>query len=66
VLGAVRALTDARLRDSNERFIIENFVDPAKFAILTRVAVIAGKAMTPDFNAPGSVLYRWPERESGK
>jgi hypothetical protein len=66
VLGAVRALTDARLRDSNERFIIENFADPAKFAILTRVAVIAGKAMTPDFNAPGSVLYRWPERESGK
>jgi hypothetical protein len=66
VLGAVRALTDARLRDSNERYIVENFTDPANFAILMRVAVIAGKTMTPDFHAPACVLYRWPGRKSGK
>jgi len=60
VLGAVRALTDARLRDSNEKYIAENFADPSNFAILMRVAVIAGQAMTPDFNAPNCVLYRWP------
>jgi transcriptional regulator with XRE-family HTH domain len=60
VLGAVRALTDARLRDSNEKYIAENFADPTNFAILMRVAVIAGQAMTPDFNAPNCVLYRWP------
>jgi len=60
VLGAVRTLTDERLRDSNERYIAENFSDPGKFAILMRVAVIAGRAMTPDFHAPGSVLYQWP------
>ncbi len=60
VLGAVRALTDARLRDSNEKFITENFANPSNFAMLMRVAVIAGQAMTPDFNAPNCVLYRWP------
>lgn len=60
VLGAVRTLTDARLRDSNEKYIAENFADPGNFAILMRVHVISGQAMTPDFNAPDSVLYRWP------
>jgi hypothetical protein len=60
VLGAVRTLTDARLRDSNEKYIAENFADPGNFAILMRVSVIAGQAMTPDFRAPGCVLYRWP------
>lgn len=28
VLGAVRTLTDARLRDHNEKYIVENFADP--------------------------------------
>jgi transcriptional regulator with XRE-family HTH domain len=60
VLGAVRTLTDARLRDSNERYIAENFADPSYFAILMRVAVIGGKTMTPDFHAPKCVLYKWP------
>jgi hypothetical protein len=60
VLGSVRALTDARLRDSNERYIVENFTDPSNFAILMRVSVIAGQAMTPDFHAPNCVLYQWP------
>ena len=61
VLGAVRALTDARLRDSNEQYIAENFADPSNFAILMRVPVMAGQAMTPDFRAPGCVRFRWPE-----
>ena len=60
VLGAVRTLTDARLRDSNERYIAENFSNPSNFAILMRVTVIAGQAMTPDFYAHDCVLYQWP------
>jgi hypothetical protein len=60
VLGAVRALTDARLRASNERYIVENFIDPSNFTILMRVAIIAGKAMTPDFYARNCVAYQWP------
>lgn len=66
VLGAVRILTDARLRDSNERFIAENFADPSYFAILMRVEVIGGKTMTPDLHVPNCVLYQWPEAISGK
>jgi transcriptional regulator with XRE-family HTH domain len=61
VLGAVRALTDARIRDSNEQYIAENFADPSNFAVLMRVPVIAGQAMTPDFRTPGCVRFRWPE-----
>lgn len=60
VLGAVRSLTDKRLRESNERYIAENFADFESFAILMRVPVIEAKALTPDFYAAGSVLYQWP------
>ena len=59
VYGAVRTLTDARLRESNEDYLVRNFEDAAAFAVLMRVPVIGGHAMTPDFNAPGSVLYKW-------
>jgi len=60
VLGAVRSLTDARLRESNERYIAENFAGSDSFAILMRVPVIEAEALTPNFNNPGFVLYRWP------
>jgi hypothetical protein len=60
VLGAVRSLTDARLREKNEQYIAENFAGFDSFAILMRVLVIESKALTPDFNATGSVLYQWP------
>jgi hypothetical protein len=66
VLGAVRALTDARLRDSNERYMIKNFAHSSNFAILMRVSVIAGQAMTPDFHAAGCVRYQWPEGKGGR
>jgi hypothetical protein len=60
VLGAVRSLTDKRLRESNERYIARNFPDSKKFCILMRVQVIEGVAMTPDFSIAGTVLYQWP------
>jgi hypothetical protein len=61
VVGAVRSLTDVRLRESNERYIRENFDDPSTFAILMRVPVIAKRARTPVLRAAGCVLYRWPD-----
>ena len=61
VWGAVRTLTDASLRDSNEQYIARNFGNSGTYAILMRVPVIGSSAMTPDLNAPGSVLYQWPE-----
>jgi len=60
VLGAVRSLTDRRLRDSNEGYLVENFADPSNFAILMRVPVMSGQAMTPDFHTADCVLYQWP------
>jgi hypothetical protein len=65
VVGAVRSLTDERLRESNERYIAENFSDYQQFGILIRIQVIEGRAMTPDFSIPGTVLYQWPAA-SGK
>ena len=61
VHGAVRSLTDVRLRESNERYISRNFRDNQQFGILMRVQVIEGRAMTPDFGIAGTVLYQWPE-----
>jgi hypothetical protein len=60
VLGAVRSLTDKRLRESNERYIARNFRDSKQFCILMRIQVIEGVAMTPDFGIAGTVLYQWP------
>ena len=37
VYGAVRSLTDAQLRESNERYISANFGDSGSFAILMSV-----------------------------
>jgi hypothetical protein len=59
VLGAVRSLTDERLRDANERYITANFGSTGSFIILMSVKVIEGQTMTPDFNIPGVVLKQW-------
>jgi len=60
VYGAVRTLTDAALRESNERYISTTFGDASSFAILMSVQVIKNEAATPDFNSPGVVLFQWP------
>jgi hypothetical protein len=65
VLGAVRSLTDARLRESNERYIARNFSDKQQFGILMRIQVIEGRTMTPDFNISGTVLYQWSPDSTG-
>jgi hypothetical protein len=61
VLGAVRTLTDARLRESNEKYIAQNFPEN-QFGILMRVRVIGGETLTPDFSTAGTVLYQWPAK----
>jgi Helix-turn-helix domain len=59
IFGAVRSLTDARLRDSNEEYISTHFAGSESFLILMKVTVIEGRVMTPDFTNPGCVLYQW-------
>lgn len=61
VYGAVRALTDLALRDSNERYIAATFGDASSFALLMSVEVIKNKPITPDFNGPDTVLYTWSQ-----
>ena len=67
VLGAVRALTDARVRDANESYLAERF-GTDEYAILMRVPVFQGEALSPDLRNPESRLYEWtpkaPERGS--
>lgn len=65
VLGTVRCLTDARLRESNERYIARNFQNSQQFGILMRIQVIEGRAMTPDLSRPDTVLYQLPIGPSG-
>jgi transcriptional regulator with XRE-family HTH domain len=61
VLGAVRSLTDALLRDANETYIAERFPD-REFALLLRVPVVQGEAMTPDIANPETRLFEWPAK----
>jgi transcriptional regulator with XRE-family HTH domain len=59
VLGAVRALTDDKIRRQNELYLRSRFADTDRFAILMRVPVLLGKAQTPDLQNARTRLYEW-------
>jgi hypothetical protein len=61
-LGAVRALTDERFRDRNAEYIKDKFGSSAAFCLLTRVPVEGDQTLTPDWTAPGTVLFEWSRR----
>ncbi|HKS44893.1 MAG TPA: helix-turn-helix transcriptional regulator [Amycolatopsis sp.] len=58
-LGAVRALTDARFRDRNTGYIRRRFGNAEAFSVLTRISVVRGQVLTPDWTLPESVLHEW-------
>ncbi|MBL7495513.1 helix-turn-helix domain-containing protein [Frankia sp. CNm7] len=60
VLGAVRCLTDANLRERNEQYIFDRFGEAGEFGILMRVRVLRGKTITPDLHDPDIRLFEWP------
>ncbi|ROP38132.1 hypothetical protein EDD40_3472 [Saccharothrix texasensis] len=60
-LGVVRALTDGRFRDRNGAYLETRFAGTDAFSILTRVQVVNGQVVTPDWNLPESRLVEWPE-----
>ncbi|RKT70400.1 hypothetical protein DFJ66_3660 [Saccharothrix variisporea] len=60
-LGAVRALTDERFRDRNAEYLRKTFAGLDAYSVLTRVTVVNGRVVTPDWNLPESRLYEWPE-----
>ncbi len=60
VLGAVRALTDARFRDRNDAYVRSRFAEHDTFSIISRVQVLPGSVVTPDWTSPEYLLHEWP------
>lgn len=63
VLGAVRTLTDAQLRESNEDYLAKRFAGLPEFGLLLRVPVYGGQTATPDLASEYHRLYAWPREE---
>ncbi len=62
VLGAVRTLTDNAVRERNEAYIANRFPG-GSFALLMRVPVVNGEAISPDLEIPENRLYEWSPTE---
>ena len=65
VFGAVRCLTDASVRDENEKYIANRFPD-GEFALLLRVPIVEGEAVSPDLQNQASRLFEWPPSQDAK
>jgi transcriptional regulator with XRE-family HTH domain len=61
VFGAVRALTDARFRDRNAAYVRHRFGASAQFSLLSRVKIVGGRTVTPDWTDAGTRLHEWAE-----
>jgi hypothetical protein len=57
--GAVRALTDVRFRDPNAEYLRSRFGDSDSYCFLTRVPVINGRTITPDWTIDDYRLFEW-------
>jgi hypothetical protein len=65
VFGAVRCLTDASVRDENERYLADRFPG-GEFAILLRVPVVTNETLSPDLQNPDSRLYEWAPNQGAR
>jgi hypothetical protein len=63
-LGVVRALTDARFRDRNDAFVARHFSSARAFSIITRVSVVRGQVLTPDWTQPETRMHEWAEYDT--
>jgi hypothetical protein len=64
VYGAVRCLTDRRVREANEQYLAERFPN-GRFALLLRVPVVTNETMSPDLTNPTARLFEWPAYDGG-
>ena len=60
----MRCLTDASVRDENEKYLANRFPDE-EFAILVRVPVVTNETLSPDLQDPGARLYEWSPNQDG-
>ncbi|HEY0448424.1 helix-turn-helix transcriptional regulator [Actinophytocola sp.] len=58
--GLVRALTDARFRDRNGKYLRDQFAGMNEFSIISRIQIVAGRVLTPDWTKPRYKLHEWP------
>jgi len=65
VYGAVRCLTDKRVRDENERYLADRFPE-GEFAVLVRVPVVTNETLSPDLRNPDTRLYEWDPTEDAQ
>jgi hypothetical protein len=59
--GVVRALTDARFRDRNADYLKNRFGNSSSYCILTRVPIINGATLTPDWTLDEYKLFEWSD-----
>jgi hypothetical protein len=64
--GAVRALTDARFRERNAEYVQSRFGGSDSYCILTRVPVVNGATMTPDWTVDEIKLFEWSRGRDGR
>jgi len=57
--GAVRALTDQRFRDRNSEYLRSRFNGCESYCILTRVPIVDGATLTPDWTTGEYTLFEW-------
>jgi hypothetical protein len=62
VLGSVRCLTDAAVREQNEAYLSRRFPS-GSFALLMRVPVLNNEAISPDLEIEDTRLYEWAPDE---
>ena len=57
--GVVRALTDVRFRDRNSEYLLDRFGDSETYCVLTRVPIVSGATLTPDWTTGDYTLFEW-------
>jgi hypothetical protein len=57
--GVIRALTDAEFRDRNSDYLRSRFGDSDAYCILTRVPIVLGATLTPDWTTGDNTLFEW-------
>lgn len=57
--GSVRAMTDARFRDRNTSYVNSRFGESSSYCIVTRVPVVNGATITPDWTDDDFKLFEW-------
>lgn len=59
VLGTVRALVDERFWERNSAYLLDRFAGCSKYSVLTRILIVDGAVVTPDWTLPETRLHEW-------